>query len=53
MARLLGQHKMKDWVELDHTDPNSDYPQEEQKAYLEREYRLSLGQGWAFKWVDD
>lgn len=50
MARLLGKFKMQEWKVLDKTDPSSDYPLEEQKAYIEGEYRMTLGQGWLFKW---
>lgn len=53
MARLMGKFKMQEWKELDHTDPDSDYPLEEQKKYLESEYRTALGQGHLFKWIEE
>lgn len=53
MAKLLGKFKMQEWKVLDKTDPSSDYPLEEQKNYLEGEYRTCLGQGWLFKWIEE
>jgi hypothetical protein len=52
MATLMGKYKNEEWKELDHTDEDSDCPIDEQKNYLAGEYKIALGQGWMFKWID-
>ena len=51
--KLMGKHKTEEWQELDKTNPDSDYTEKEQMAYMEKEWRIALGQGWLFKWEND
>lgn len=52
MSRLMAKFKNGEWKEIDHTNPDSDFPEQEQKDYLLSEYKLTLGQGWMFKWEE-
>ena len=53
MAILMAKFKNQDWQEVDKTNPDSDYTEEEQKAYLEGEYRSVFGPAYLFKWVEE
>jgi len=52
MAILMGKCKLQEWKEIDRTNPDSDFTEQEQKDYMESEYRLIVGREWMFKWVE-
>ena len=53
MWRLMGKFKTNEWKEIDHLAPEDSQDLEGDKEYLEGEYRLTMGQGWMFKWIRD
>jgi hypothetical protein len=53
MAILLAKYKNHEWQEIDKTNPNSDYSEQEQKEYMLNEYKLTFGPSYMFKWVNE
>lgn len=51
MYKILAKFKNNDWEEVDHTNPDSDRPEDEQAQYLIQEYKMAGGQAYMVKAV--
>lgn len=52
MATLLAKFKNHEWQEVDKTNPDSEYTEQEQKDQLLYEYKMVFGPAYLFKWIN-